>query len=229
MSRLILFPARTPHGITSAILLVVILCINVYSEIVNANQKESTVIQSTLKTVISSVSSAFSGIKNPRKTLTEITLACVVTGSLLWVSNSISNRKEPVTSVSQPTPAAIAPAPAAIPTPVVNPAPAPVATPKPKTEAEQFQQVVMSHTDGLMALEAVSNMHPRDMLASSPDLISAVRSGVDSGMTLEAVKQAFADQLQIQQGMNAELAKKVAGGLIDGGLAWERGQRPSAQ
>lgn len=177
--------------------------------------------------------SVFSGIKNPTKTLVEITAAFVIAGSVL---NGIRNLEGFVASNNQPTnltPAAIAPAPApaaiAVPTPVVIPAPKPVATPKPKTEAEQFQQVVMSHTDGLLALEAVSNMNPGGMLDSSPELISAVRSGVASGMTLEAVKQALADQLQIQHSMDAGLAKNVAGGLIDGGLAWERGQRPSAQ
>lgn len=97
---------------------------------------------------------------------------------------------------------------------------------KPLTDAEQFKQVVLSKTDGLFAQERVQNMPPDEMYTHSRELLDLINQGVNGGLSLERVKQMFADQLHIQQGLDEKLSANLSNGLIEGTLAWERGERP---
>jgi len=84
----------------------------------------------------------------------------------------------------------------------------------------------MSHTNGVFALERIQNMPPDEMYAHSRELLGAINQGVDGGLPLDAVKQIFADKLHINQGMDEQLSANISDGLIEGILAWERGERP---
>lgn len=107
-------------------------------------------------------------------------------------------------------------------------APSPIAaSPKVLSEAEQFKEVVVANTDGLLAIDRVQNMPPEELYAWREGLADTISQGVSNGVPLANLKQMFADQLQIQHGFDEKLAANLADGLIDGILAWERGEHSS--
>ena len=100
------------------------------------------------------------------------------------------------------------------------------AQPKVLSEAEQFKEVVVANTNGLLAIDPVQNMPPEELYAWRQGLANTINQGVSNGVPLANLKQMFADQLQIQHGFDEKLAANLADGLIDGILAWERAERP---
>lgn len=102
----------------------------------------------------------------------------------------------------------------------------PETTPNRLTEAEQFKQVVLSHTSGLFAIDRVNNMPVNELYAYRHTLDSTIEQGLNGGVPLSYIKLVFANELQAQHGMDERLATNLSNGIIDGIVAWNRGERP---
>ena len=153
-----------------------------------------------------------------------IKAAIVLIGVVILQVSAFAQQDAPV-SLQMPSPS-IAPSPiVSEPSPQESIAPVEVA-PSPLTEAEQFKAVVLRHTDGLIAIDRIQNMDADQLFAYRESLAGTITSAVNSGIPLERVKETFADQLHIQQGTDEKLSYNLSSGLIEGILAWDRGERP---
>lgn len=104
----------------------------------------------------------------------------------------------------------------------VTPTPAPSIE---LTEAQRYQKVVLSNTEGILAQDLISKLSPETLLSNHQTLVGAVNQGLGAGLPLEDIKQRLADQIQVKQGIDPQLSRNVAGGMIEGALAWDRGER----